>query len=134
MTRRSFRRAAMAALLGALLTAGRLEAQHALPMPRPSLAWNHATELEQPLASRRSAGSSQSYWREGLIIGGVLGGIAGGALAGGMCGDSDSGYSGGCVGPAIGGALVGALIGAVSGLLIGGRFKKQPKARTEPSQ
>ena len=115
--------------LGALLTAGRLEAQHALPMPHPSPVWSRATEIERPLApALRSAGTSQSYWREGLIIGGVLGGIAGGALAGGMCGDSDSGYSGSCVAPTIGGVLVGAVIVGVPGVLIGGLFKKHPKA------
>ena len=126
-------RTLLLALLSVHTATVRAEAQLGSALMHPSSVWNVSVHVEaRPSLTASAAGASQSYWREGLIIGGVLGGIAGGALAGGMCGDSDSGYSGGCVAPTIGGVLVGALIGAVPGVLIGGRFPKHPKA-TQPT-
>lgn len=117
------------ALVGVLLPFSRIEAQQSSPLMQASTVWSGPRQGESPLVPAvRTAGSSQSYWLEGLVIGGALGGIAGGILAGGACGDTDSGYSGDCFGPTIVGAMVGALIGAVPGVLIGGRFKKHPKA------
>lgn len=121
-------RATILVLGGLLIMGGRLEAQRqAVPM-RASSVWAPAERAEGPLALKVATGAAQqSYWLEGLIIGGVLGGAAGAIVAAGGCSDTDSGYSGGCAGPTIVGVLVGALLGAVPGVLIGGRFHKKPK-------
>lgn len=117
------------ALAGMLLAVGRIEAQQSSPLMQASSVWNAPVQAETPPALVvRTAGSSKSYWLEGLVIGGALGGIAGGLIANAGCGDSDSGYSGSCTGLTFLGGLVGAVIGGVPGALIGGRFHKKEKA------
>jgi len=116
-------------LAGVLLSFGRIEAQARSPLMHASSIWNSPVQAETPLALRTPvAGSSQTYWLEGLIIGGALGGIVGGLFSSTGCGDTDSGYSGSCTGVTIVGILVGAVLGGVPGVLIGGRFHKPQKA------
>lgn len=127
-------RTVVVALLAVLFAFCRIEAQQSSPLIQASSVWGASVQAEAPPAlAEWTAESSQSYWLEGLVIGGALGAIAGGLFVGGTCGDTDSGYSGGCFGPTIGGVLVGALIGAVPGVLIGGRFPKHPKVSLAPT-
>jgi hypothetical protein len=67
-----------------------------------------------------------SYWKSGLLIGGILGGALGMALGSALCGLSDVSTQD-CTGAALGGALMlGTSAGAV-GALVGGLFPKPPK-------
>jgi hypothetical protein len=66
-----------------------------------------------------------TYWKAGLLIGGILGGALGVALGSAFCGLSES--NGDCTGAALGGALMlGTSAGAV-GALVGGLFPREPK-------
>jgi hypothetical protein len=122
-------RAMVIASAASLLAFGSVEAQQSSSLMQASAVWFAPVQGEtSPARPARTAANAQSYWLEGLVIGGTLGAIVGGVFVGGTCGDTDSGSPGGCFGPTIGGVLVGALIGAVPGVLIGGRFKKHPKA------
>ncbi len=66
----------------------------------------------------------RTYWKDGLLVGGVLGGLLGGALGAAVCGFGETESN--CTGSTIGGAVMfGASVGAV-GALIGGLFPKPP--------
>ena len=67
-----------------------------------------------------------TYWKSGLLIGGILGGALGMALGSAFCGMSDLSTRN-CTGAALGGALMlGSSAGAV-GALVGGLFPRPPK-------
>jgi hypothetical protein len=66
-----------------------------------------------------------TYWKSGLLIGGILGGALGLALGTAFCGLAESSRD--CTGAALGGALMlGTSAGAV-GALVGGLFPREPK-------
>jgi hypothetical protein len=73
-----------------------------------------------------------TYWKEGLIIGGLLGGISGALLGHGLCEDSDSAVKH-CTGSLLVGGLLGAAILGIPGALIGGQFPKQKKVDARPN-
>jgi len=64
---------------------------------------------------------AQTYWLEGLVIGGVVGGVLGGVVFNGLCDQGDN-----CTGATIAGVFVGAAVLAVPGAFIGKLFKKHP--------
>jgi hypothetical protein len=115
------------------LLSGRLEAQqntllHASPL------WSASPRLASPaLDTGATVKESQSYWKEGLIIGAGLGGAFGAVVSYGMCSESETDNSG-CVGKGFLGLLVGAAIGAAPGALIGGVFPKHPRSSPDGTE
>lgn len=119
--------AVLAMIIGGIASES-VQAQQS-PMMRPSTVWDRPAPVMNTVnGNLEVVQTSSSYWLEGLIIGGAVGAIAGGVAIGGTCGNSESPSDGSCTGSTIGGVLLGAVIGAVPGVLIGGLFKKHPKA------
>lgn len=97
-------------------------AQFGVRLNLPVISGPQPTLVHMPDSARRYP---PTYWKSGLLIGGILGGALGMALGSAFCGISDSTRD--CTGAALGGALMlGSSAGAV-GALVGGLFPREPK-------
>jgi hypothetical protein len=82
-----------------------------------------------PVASRDTVAKviAPTYWKTGLVIGGVAGGLALGFVGYSLC-HEDHEIEQSCFGPAVGSTLLGAAVGGTFGALIGGMFRKHEAA------
>jgi hypothetical protein len=69
-----------------------------------------------------------TYWKEGVLIGGVLGAVGGAFLGHGLCEMSEE-FGKNCTGSLLLGGVLGAGLLAIPGALIGGQFPKHEDAK-----
>ena len=107
-------------LLLALGLTGTTSAQTRIPGPTASVLFT--TAPSQP-SDTVTAQIQPTYWKEGMLIGGIAGAAGGAFLGYGLCEQSeDSSMSCGMM--AVLGGLGGALLLAIPSALIGGQFPK----------
>jgi hypothetical protein len=95
-------------------------AQTPIPGPAASVLFTTAPSLPSDTVK---AQIQPTYWKEGMLIGGIAGAAGGAYLGYGLCHDSET-PDANCALSSVVGALGGALLLAIPSALIGGQFPK----------
>jgi hypothetical protein len=112
--------AAFLLLFATLAWTGSASAQTRISGPAPSVLFATAS-LEA--SDTVKAQIQPTYWKEGMLIGGIAGAIGGGFLGYGFCQDSED-PDANCGLATVLGAVGGAVLLGIPGALIGGQFPK----------
>jgi hypothetical protein len=113
-------RATFLLLLATLVGTDSTSAQTRISGPAPSLLFDTA---HWQVSDSVKAQIKPTYWKEGMLIGGIAGAAGGGFLGYAFCQDSED-PDANCALSSVLGALGGALLLAIPGALIGGQFPK----------